>query len=146
MPTIAEHLADLSAAFDTYMAELRQFPQGSWETKPAAGGEGEEAWSARQVAEHLAGAATFFGAGIAMFVQVPGPQREPADFPTVADAVAGTPAAHQKLVAVVQAVPDDKLAMEIEAPRLGKNTVSGFIGIAAYHLRDHAGQLKTLRG
>jgi len=146
MPTLDEHLADINGAFDAYMTELRQSPAALWETKPSGAAEGEEAWSARQVAEHLAGAATFFGAGIAMFVQVPGPERAAASYPTVDEAVKGTPEAHEKLLSVVRNIPPEKLAMEIEAPRLGKNTVSGFLGIIAHHLRDHAGQLKTLRG
>ncbi|HJP40716.1 MAG TPA: hypothetical protein QGF35_03310 [Dehalococcoidia bacterium] len=42
MATLEEHLANLAEAFDSaYMDELR-LPSGSWETNPAASGDGEE--------------------------------------------------------------------------------------------------------
>ncbi|MFQ5380247.1 MAG: DinB family protein [Dehalococcoidia bacterium] len=145
MTTIAEHLAELDDAYDAYMTELKKSGP-VWEKKPAAA-EGEEAWSARQVAEHVAGAATFFGAGLAFYIkEIQGPERHQPEFATAEAAVEGTPGAHSKLVEVVRQIPEDKLSLEIEAPQLGKNTVSGFVGIAAHHLRDHAQQLAALRG
>ena len=144
MSSVAEHVSDLNDAFATYMAELKQAGPG-WEKKPPAG-EGEEAWSARQIAEHVAGASTFFGAGLAFYIkEIQGPERQQPQFASAEDAIEGTPGAHAKLVAVVEQIPEDKLSLEIEAPQLGKNTVSGFVGIAADNLRDHAQQLAALR-
>ncbi len=56
--------ADITRAYAEYTTELTD-QGGNWEVKPAAGKEGEAAWCAREVAEHLAGASLFFGAGIA---------------------------------------------------------------------------------
>ncbi len=142
--TVAEYKKDIVTAYEGYMAELKQ-AGANWEKAPAHG-EGEEAWNARQVAEHVAGAATFFGGGLAGFLGVPGPERAQPSFATAADAATGMPAAQAKLVAVIDQIPGDKLTQEFEVPRLGKQTVGGVLGILAYHLNDHAGQLKKLRG
>jgi len=142
--TVAEHKNAIVAAYEGYMAELKQ-AGANWETAPAHG-EGEAAWNARQVAEHVAGAATFFGGGLASFLGVPGPERAQPSFATGAEAATGMPLAQAKLLAVIDQIPDARLTQEFEVPRLGKQTVGGVLGILAYHLNDHAGQLKTLRG
>ncbi|MBI5949323.1 MAG: DinB family protein [Chloroflexi bacterium] len=142
--TVAEYKTNIAAAYEAYMAELKQ-AGANWETKPAHG-EGEEAWSARQVGEHVAGAATFFGAGLAQYLGLQGPERAQPSFATAAEATTGMAAAYAKFLAVVDQITDDKLALEFDVPRLGKQTVGGILGIQAYHLNDHAGQLKKLRG
>jgi len=135
----------IAQAYQGYVAELK-LAGPHWERKPAAGGEGEEAWCARQVAEHVAGAATFFGAGIAGGMGVEGPARMQSEFASVAAAIPGTEKAHAALMGVVNQMSDEQLAIELDAPRLGKRSLGEFLGIIAYHLTDHAGQLKTLRG
>ena len=67
-------------------------------------------------------------------------------FPTHPEALAGMKQAHAQLMDVVSQVSDEHMDMEIDHPRLGKQTLGGVLGIVAYHLTDHAGQLKTLRG
>lgn len=142
--TAAEALAELEAAHGVYMAELKQ-AGSAWETKPSAG-EGEEGWSSRQVAEHISGANLFFGAGIAQAIGVTAPAMARAELATAADAVAKTAETHAVLAGVVAQVKDAQLGMEIDHPRLGKQTVGGIIGVVTYHYKDHANQLKTLRG
>lgn len=145
MPTAAEIRGTIDKNFATYMAELEQVAP-VWEKKPEGSGDGEAAWCAREVAEHIAGAGPFFGAGIAQAIGVAGPTPSRMSFPTQAEAVAGTKAAHSQLMDVVAQVKDEHMGMEIDHPRLGKQTLAGILGIVAYHLTDHAGQLKTLRG
>ncbi|MBI2766626.1 MAG: DinB family protein [Chloroflexi bacterium] len=135
--------ADLSKAGDEYMAELRQAGL-HWDHKPA-GGEGEDAWCARQVAEHVAGAQGFFGHGISQHCGFAGPGRTGGEFATADQAIAATPEAIGKLVGVVQQVPEAKLADELEFGPLGKTTMAQVLGVTAYHMRDHANQLKALR-
>ena len=65
---------------------------------------------------------------------------------TAADAVAKTTETHAALAGVVAQVKDAQLGMEIDHPRLGKQTLGGIIGVVTYHYNDHANQLKTLRG
>ena len=137
--------ADIATAYGEYTAELK-LAGPNWETKPAAGKEGEAAWSARQVAEHLAGASGFFGGGIAKAIGVQaGPPSQPS-FADVAAALAATPGAHAGLMSVVDKVQDSQLGAEMEFGPLGKTTLGNVVGVVAYHLRDHANQLKTLRG
>ena len=144
MPTAAEASAAIDAGFTTYMSELEQCGP-VWETKPSGSAEGEAAWCARQVAEHIAGAGPFFGAGIAQALGVPGPTPAPIQLPDVSTAVSETKRTHGLLMDVVAQVKDDQLAMEIDHPRLGKQTLGGVLGILSHHLNDHANQLKTLR-
>jgi len=143
LPTAAEARSAIEAAFQSYIAELEQAAP-VWERKPASG-EGEDAWCARQVAEHIAGAAPFFGAGLAAALGVPGPTPARIELPDGAAAPAETRRAHALLMDVVSKIDDSKLAIEIDHPRLGKQTVAGILGILAYHYNDHANQLKTLR-
>ena len=94
--------------------------------------------AARQVAEHMATASAGSVAGIAFFIGVPGPVREESEFPSVDEALGATQVAYAKFMVVVRAIPEDKLKMEGEAPRFGKNTISGFLGMAAQHLHQHS--------
>ena len=137
--------ADIAAAYDTYMLELNQAGP-HWERKPAGSAGGEDAWCARQVAEHLVGAAAFFGSGIANAVGVAGPTPSRVTLADGAAAVAAMPPAHDGLMAVIGQVSDAQLSNEMELGPLGKTTVGGVMGVVAYHLNDQANQLKTLRG
>ena len=137
--------AEIAKAYDEFSAEL-SLAGPKWEAKPAAGKEGEEAWCARQVAEHLAGACGFFGAGIGKAIGVQAPAMQQFSFADSAAATAAMPGAHANLMSVVNQVQDSQLATEVEFGPLGKMTIGNVVGIVALHLRDHAGQLKTLRG
>jgi hypothetical protein len=145
LPTAAEIQASISQAFDTYIAELAQVG-AVWETKPAGSADGEAAWCAREVAEHIASSGPFFAAGIAAALGVAGPTPARISLENVDTAVTETHRTHGLLMDVVTQVRDEQVDQEIEHPRLGKNTVGGFLGIVTYHLTDHAQQLKALRG
>ncbi len=142
--TAASALADLESAHATYMAELKQ-AGAVWEAKPAAG-EGEEAWCARQVAEHIGGANLYFAAGIANALGSEAPALARLELASADVAVAKTTETHAALAGVVATLKDDQLGLEFEHPRFGKQTVGGILGIVTYHYNDHANQLKTLRG
>ena len=145
MASAAEAHSAISAAFDTYIAELAR-AAAVWDQKPANSAEGEDAWCARQVAEHIAGSGPFFGAGIAQAVGVDGPVPARVEFPDPSNAVAETTRTHGLLMDVVSKLNDDHLAIEIDHPRLGKQTVGSVLGIVSGHITDHANQLKTLCG
>jgi hypothetical protein len=131
-------------ALQGYVAELR-LAGPHWERKPTGSPEGEAAWNARQVAEHIAGAATFFGAGIASALGIPGPARNQPTFNVADEAVSGTGAAHEALFGVVDAISDEQIDTEFEAPRFGKTSAANLLALVANHLGDHTGQLRTLR-
>ncbi len=144
MATAAEAKAAIEAGFTAYIAELEQVAS-VWENKPEAG-DGEDAWCARQVAEHIGGSGLFFGQGIATAMGIAGPTPARLAFPDAATALTETRRTHGLLMDVVSQVKDDHLTAETELRGLGKQTVSGMLGIVSYHLNDHAKQLKTLRG
>ena len=142
----AESIAsELTAGCGEYTAQLKLVTDAEWERKPAPGGEGEDAWSARQVAEHVQGACGFFGNAAAKVAGFDGPGRTYSELPTVAAAIDGLPAAFGALQAVVTKLSAENLAAEVDAP-WGKTTLGGLLGGSAAHFKDHANQLKALRG
>ena len=143
--TVVAAREKITGGLGAYMAELRQ-AGANWERTPAGSPEGEAAWNARQVAEHIAGAGTFFAAGVAGAVGAEAPERRQFQFASADEAVPATEASYQLFLGVVDKVTDEQLAIEFEHPRLGKQTVGGLIELVAHHLNDHAGQLKALRG
>lgn len=145
MASAAEAKSAIESNFVTYMAELEQCAS-VWDKKPAGAAEGEAAWCAREVAEHIAGAGPFFGVGLANAIGVTPPTLARPSFPDVAAAITETKQAQETLMGVVSQITDAHMAQEIENPRLGKQTIGGILGILSYHLTDHANQLKTLRG
>jgi len=144
LPTAAEAKSAIEAGFATYLAELEQCAS-VWDKKPAGSPDGEAAWCARQVAEHIAGAGPFFAVGLANAIGATPPQLARIELPDPAAAVGETKRTHGLLMDVVSKVTDENLAIEIDNPRLGKQTVAGILGILSGHLNDHANQLKTLR-
>ncbi|OAI41173.1 hypothetical protein AYO38_04265 [bacterium SCGC AG-212-C10] len=139
----AAYRGQIAEAYAKYMAELRQAAP-HWEAKPPAG-DGEEAWCARQVAEHIAGVAGLFGAGVAKATGLQGPGRTGSELADAAAALTATPVAHDRLMGVLQQVQDDHLGIEVEFGPLGKTNVGGILGVIAHHIEEHANQLAALR-
>jgi len=145
LASAAETKAAIDAGFETYIRELEQ-TAGVWETKPAVAAEGEDAWSARQVAEHIGGSGLFFAAGIAPVIGVEPPPLARMSFPEQNLAVSETRRTHGLFMDVVANVTDDNIGIEIDHQRMGKTSVGGLMDLVSHHLTDHAQQLKTLRG
>jgi hypothetical protein len=142
--TASELTASIGASYEAYAAELRQAGP-HWERKPAGAAEGEDAWPARRVAEHIASASTYFGNGIAAAAGLQAPEIQRLQFTTQEEAVAGTESVHAAFMAVASQLSDSQVAIEFEHPRMGKTTIGGILTLVSNHLRDHANQLKTLR-
>jgi hypothetical protein len=134
---------EIAASFETYATELAQAGP-HWDRKPPSG-DGEDAWCARQVAEHIAGAGLFFGNGIATAIGADAPALERISLDSVDQAVSKTSETHAALMRVLDNVTDSHLPTEVDHPRLGKQTVGSILGIVNHHLNDHANQLRTLR-
>lgn len=135
---------EIAQAYEGYLAELKEAGP-HWERKPDSGGEGEDAWSARQVAEHIVSSTTFFASGIARTIGVEGPAVQQPAFASADDATAAMPAVQQQLGAVLEQVTDAQLDIEREFGPLGKSTLERVVAICAHHLADHANQLRALR-
>lgn len=135
---------EIGAAYESYIAELKEAGT-NWERKPANGAEGEEAWSARQVAEHVASSTTFFANGIAATIGTEGPAIQRPTFVSADDAVTAMGPIQGQLMAVVEQVTDPQLDIEREFGPLGTSTLERVVGILSHHLMDHGNQLRTLR-
>jgi hypothetical protein len=136
--------AQIATNYDTYAAELK-LAGPHWERKPVGAAEGEAAWCARQVAEHIAMAASYFANGIATAAGIEGPGMRQYQFATAEDAAKATAEGQAGFMGVANRLSDAQLATEIDHPRLGKQTLGGILTIVAYHYQDHANQLRTLR-
>ncbi|MFN0093343.1 MAG: DinB family protein [Dehalococcoidia bacterium] len=145
MADLASLLKDIAEGRERYAAELKQHTTARWTTKPTGSADGEAAWCARQVAEHIAGSSGFFGMGIGRAAGVKAMAMPQFSFAHPEQAVAATPGALDALVGVIKQVPAEALDREIEFGPLGKTTLANVIGIVAYHLNDHAAQLQSLR-
>jgi hypothetical protein len=142
--TVAELKTAIQQGSENYLSELK-LSGPNWEKKPASG-EGEDAWCARQVAEHIGGACGYFAAGIARVIGTTPPPATAAQLADENAAVAHIPGALATLLGVVDQIKDEQLAIETEFGPLGKSTLARIVGICGYHFNDHAGQLKALRG
>jgi hypothetical protein len=131
-------------AYDRYLGELGQ-AGAHWERKPSGGGEGEDGWCARQVAEHLAGASGYFAMMVSKQIGMEPPPTQRYTFHDAAAASAGMPVAHEKLMGIVRHVRQEDLDRAFEFPPLGDVTIGNVVGIISHHLEDHAQQLRSLR-
>lgn len=136
--------AAISEALVRYTAEL-ELAGPNWERQPAGSPEGEAAWSARQVAEHIATASTFLGGQIARAIAAPAPEMNQYSFDSHGDALAATNSVYKVLNGTFANVNDQQLGQEIELGRLGTRSLSAMLSMMAQHLDDHANQLKALR-
>ena len=73
MATPDELRAEIADARATLRAALQAASQDTWEQQPAGGGDGEDAWSARQAAEHVIGAEIHFTNLVCKACGYPGP-------------------------------------------------------------------------
>lgn len=112
----------------------------NWERQPA-GGEGEEAWSARQAAEHVIGTEHFFASAICEACGYDGPESPFGESgPTLltpAEAQAALAQAIEATDAKIQHVTQGDLAHKHE--RMG--SVAELMAFTAGHIRDHASQI-----
>jgi hypothetical protein len=145
MPTADDYRREIEDNYRAYAAELEQ-SGSAWDHSPGGSAEGEAAWSPRQVAEHVAGACTFFGAGIGLAIGIDGPARQQFQFASAGDAVEATAAAHRSVMDVLAQLSDEHLPIEVDAARLGRLPLERIVGILSHHYVDHAHQLRSLRG
>jgi hypothetical protein len=113
----------------------------NWERQPESG-EGEDAWSPRQVAEHVIGAQLYFANAVCEACGYEGPE-SPFDgalsLATPADAQTALEQASEAAHAKIKYVTEEDLAHTHES----MGTVEGVMASDAYHLLDHAFQLRN---
>lgn len=133
---------ELRAAIAEGREELRNAIReagAKWEQKPAAG-EGEEAWSPRQAAEHAISADLFFASHICVCCGYPGLDLQQLSFATPEEALAGFDEVIEKADGRLKYVTEKDLAAKSER---FNTDVAGVMGVNAHHLKDHAAQIRN---
>lgn len=113
-----------------------------WEIKPASG-EGEDAWCAKEVAQHVIGADWFFTNQIAQACGAPAMERPQIDVTTPAQALESLQqigAANDK---ILRHVSEGDLSKTFETQRFGTQSVQQMLQTMAGHARDHANQIRA---
>ncbi|MDZ7728742.1 MAG: DinB family protein [Dehalococcoidia bacterium] len=135
---------ELRTQLESARAEFRKALEAAgsgWEQKPA-GGEGEEAWSPRQVAEHAIGTETYFATSICKACGYPGVDPIETDFPTADVAVTAFDAAVEACNKKLKHVSAEDLAQSHD--RLG--SVENIFQMDISHMTDHAQQIRNAVG
>ena len=107
-----------------------------WEVAPATG-EGEGAWTPRQVAEHAIPYEQWYASEVCAACGYPGIDVDRPPMPTASEALAAFDAAAAKADGRLQYVTEKDLAIPHE--RMG--SVAGIMERNARHLREHAAQM-----
>lgn len=135
---------ELRTQLESARAEFRKALEvagSGWEQQPA-GGEGEEAWSPRQVAEHAIGTETYFATSICKSCGYPGVEPIETNFPTANDALQAFDAAVEACNKKLKHVSAEDLAHTHE--RMG--SVENIFQINITHMQDHAQQIRNAVG
>jgi hypothetical protein len=135
---------ELRAAIVENRAQLQAALHGAaarWETKPPAG-EAEEAWTPRQVVEHMIGSEWYFTNQIAQACGAPALERPAVDVSTPAAAAATATRVGATCDSILRHVSEADLAKSRDMGRLGTQTVEWMLNTMESHARDHLQQLK----
>ena len=136
MPTPDELRAEIAKARSAFRSAL-EGAGASWERQPPAG-DGEEAWSPRQVAEHTIGAEPWFTTQVCASCGYPGLDPIEPFYATAADALTAFDEVSKNCDGRLQYVTDADLAMKHER----METVAGVMQGNARHLNEHAAQIQ----
>jgi hypothetical protein len=113
----------------------------NWDKSPA-GGEGEESWSPRKVAEHFIGTDWHFTNSISQACGAPALERPSIDVSSPAAAAASATLVAATNDNILRHVSDGDLSKTWMGP-LGKRTVEELLTIMASHGHDHVNQIKA---
>jgi hypothetical protein len=130
--------AQLEESRSFFRAALGEIDPAAWEKQPASG-EGEDAWSPRQAAQHAIGAEAFFTTAICTACGYPGVEAPKPDFATPADAVKG----FDEVVELTNKKLKYITVEDLAKPHDRFGSVEGLLKTDIGHLRDHAEQMKT---
>jgi hypothetical protein len=140
LPTPDELRAAIATSQDAFRSALSS-AGATWDSAPAAGGEGEAAWSPRQVAEHAIPADVYFASKLCEACGYPGVTWEGAkEFATAAEAADAFEQAIKISNGRLKYVTDTDLPKAKEG---SDRTAQFWMELAAHHLDDHAKQIAS---
>lgn len=115
-----------------------------WDVKPGGATEGEEAWSPREVAQHMIGAEWYFTNLVVQACGAPAMERPKLDVTTPGDAAATYTRVGAANDAMLRHVSQDDLSKTIDTKTpLGEAPVEKIIDLLVHHGRDHIEQLRA---
>jgi hypothetical protein len=142
MATPDELRAEIADARATLRTALQGASQDTWEKLPADGGDGEDAWSARQAAEHVIGAEIYFTNLVCKACGYPGPESPfsggKPNFTSVDDARTALDDAIAAADSKIKYITETDLAITRD-----EGTVETLVAFWPQHTRDHAQQITT---
>ena len=139
MPTPDEVRADVAAARAELASALAAAPSDAWERKPESG-EGEDAWSAREAAQHVIGAEMYFASAVCEACGYDGPESPFADGLELASPEAASAALEQAAAAADSKV-QHVTAGDLERSHERMGPLPAIFESWSGHLRDHAAQI-----
>lgn len=144
MPTPDEIRADLAAARSELSAALSAASADTWERKPESG-EGEDAWSAREAAQHVIGAELYYANAVCEACGYDGP-----DSPFEGGLELASPAAASAALDQAAAAADSKVqhvtAGDLERSHERMGPLPDVFESWSGHVRDHAAQITAAGG
>ncbi|MBI5948135.1 MAG: DinB family protein [Chloroflexi bacterium] len=141
---MAETPDELRAALADGRAALKaaiEAATAAWETQPASG-EGEAAWSPRQVAEHAIPVEAYYTTVICKVCGYPGVDRVTASYATAAEALAGLDAVVEMCNKKLKYVSETDLVKSDEK----YGSCASLLKSNITHLNDHAAQIRAVAG
>lgn len=133
MASADELRAQIEQSHAALKAAMEAADASKWEVVP----EGDEAWSARQIAEHVIGGELGIVGGVADTMMGKAPDRPELALASPADAVAALDAAVEASNKVTRYVEDRDLAKTVGED----STIEARMELLAYHANDHAKQI-----
>ena len=144
MPTPDEIRTELAAARGELAAALSAAPADTWERKPESG-EGEDAWSAREAAQHVVGAELYYANSVCEACGYDGP-----DSPFAGGLELASPAEANAALVQAAAAADSKIqyisASDLEKQHERMGPLPEVFESWSGHLRDHAAQILAAGG
>lgn len=137
MPTPDELRADIAGGRAAFRSAL-QNAGANWERKPSAG-EGEEAWSPREAAEHTIGAEPWFATQVCETCGYPGLDPVEPAYTTAADALQAFDQISTSCDGLLKHVSQKDTEMKHER----MESVAGVMQQNAEHLHEHAAQIEA---
>jgi hypothetical protein len=144
MPTPDELRAELGAARNGLADALRESSAATWERKPEQG-TGEDAWSAREAAQHVIGSEIFYANAVCEACGYDGPESPFDGRPQLETPEAAQAALQQAIVAAdskIRHVTETDLEKQHERMGPLPDVFASWTG----HLRDHAAQIQAAAG
>jgi hypothetical protein len=139
MGTPDEIRAAIANGREDFRAALES-ARSKWETKPATAPEGEEPWTPRQIAEHVAFSDVRIASGICITCGYPGKDAVRGAYATVDEAAAGCEEAAKWADGRLKYITDTDIVKTNERGM----TVAALMEIMAKHLHDHAAQIRAV--